>query len=58
MNSMYAPADSLKPILHSPTTIGQGATPCRNCNEMIQFNSWNRRYENVATGVIRCKEAK
>lgn len=58
MNSLYAPADSLTPILHRPSTLGQGATTCTNCNETIQFNTWNRRYESVATGVIRCKEAK
>jgi hypothetical protein len=58
MNSLYAPADSLTPILHRPTTLGQGATTCTNCNEAIQFNTWSKRYENIATGVIRCKEAK
>ena len=58
MNSLYAPADSLTPILHRPTTMGQGATTCTNCNDSIQFNTWNRRYENIATGSIRCAEAK
>ena len=58
MNSLYAPADSLTPILHRPTTLGQGATPCSNCGLDIHFNTSTRRWTSNEWNGLYCKEAK
>ena len=52
MNSLYNPADSLKPILHFPSKEGT----CFYCNEKITFVRGLNRY--MGDTSIRCKEAK
>jgi hypothetical protein len=51
MNSLYAPADSLKPILHFPNRDGN----CFFCNEEITFSVNLRRY--VGDKGILCSKA-
>jgi len=58
MNSLYAPADSLKPILHIPTQVEEGLVPCANCGLEIQFNTYSRRWSSNAWNSIYCKDAK
>ena len=58
MNSLYAPADSLKPILH--TVIRKGTElegSCSSCGLTIQFNKYSRRWESNEWNGIYCKKA-
>ena len=50
MNSLNIPADSLKSILHFPTSNGN----CYYCNEKITFVTGLNRY--VGNDGIRCKK--
>jgi len=51
MNSLYAPADSLKPILHFPNRNGD----CFYCDESITFIAGLNRY--VGKDGILCRKA-
>ena len=59
MNSLYNPADSLTPILHSPIRNGlESIGTCANCNSTVSFNKSIRRWESSAWNGMYCKEAK
>jgi len=55
MNSLYAPADSLKKVLHS---VDMTKKVCVACNKLVSFNTWSRRWETNGWNGIYCKEAK
>jgi hypothetical protein len=41
--------------LHTPTTMGQGETPCAKCGLDIHFNSSSRRWSSNEWNSISCK---
>ena len=52
MNSLYAPVDSLKKVLHSVNATDK---VCLDCNKSVSFNTNTRRWESSDFNGIYCK---